>query len=101
MEVNMDFCDLPKGKHLLVVIGDYSHYPEVEMGSITSACSVLPTLDKILSAYSIATVIKSDNVPPFTQFAEYLAFKHHKLTLHWPQANGEVERFMRTLKKAL
>lgn len=65
MEVNVDFCDLTNGKHLLVVIDNYSHYPEVEMVSITSASTVIPKQDKILSAYGIPAVIKTDNVPPF------------------------------------
>lgn len=37
MEVSADFCNLPNGKHLLVVIDDRSHYPAVEVVSITSA----------------------------------------------------------------
>ena len=30
-----------------------------------------------------------------------MGFKHRKITPYWPQANGEAERFMRTLEKAV
>ncbi len=51
-------------------------------------------------------MVKSDNGPPFQSydfkhFAEEMNFKHRKITPLWPQANGGVERFMKTLKKAL
>ncbi|XP_030850192.1 uncharacterized protein K02A2.6-like [Strongylocentrotus purpuratus] len=61
-EISVDFADLPTGEHLLVVIDDYSRFPEVKLFPL------LP-LDK-------------------------------RVTPRWPQANGEVERFMKTLKKA-
>ena len=51
-------------------------------------------------------MLKSDNGPPFTslefkKFAEYLGFQHRRVTPCWPKANGEAERFMRTLGKAI
>ena len=44
--------------------------------------------------------------PPFnggelTQFANHLGFHHRKVTPLWPCANGEVERFMAPLMKAI
>ena len=49
-------------------------------------------------------VVKSDNGPPFNgeefeKFAQVLRFKHRRVTPLWPRANGEVERFLKTLKK--
>jgi len=51
-------------------------------------------------------VVKSDNGPPinggeFAQFAKYLGFKHRKVSPQWPEANGEVERFMKMFGKVL
>ena len=47
-------------------------------------------------------MVKTDNVPPFngeqfSSWAKYIGFAH---TL-WPEANGEAERFMRTLGKVI
>ena len=74
--------------------------------SSTSAKSVIPKLDAIFSRQGIPDVLKSDNGPPFTslefnKFAEYLGFQHRRVTPCWPKANGEAERFMRALEKAI
>lgn len=105
--LSTDFCGpLPSGDMLLVVIDEYSRYPEVEIIRSTSANTVIPKLDRILSTHGIPTEIKSDNGPPFqshsfAQFAQYMGFRHRKITPEWPRANSESERFMRTIQKTL
>ncbi|XP_014664198.1 PREDICTED: uncharacterized protein K02A2.6-like [Priapulus caudatus] len=103
-EVSVDFANLPSGEHMLVVIDDYSRFVEVEIVSSTAASLVIPKLDRIFSSFGVPTVVRTDNGPPFnraefSKFAQYLGFQHRKVTPRWPQANGEVERFMKTLKK--
>jgi hypothetical protein len=105
-EVSIDFADMPMGEHLLVVYDDYSRYPIVSKVSSTSAKVVTKKLEEIFTQFGIPEVVKSDNGPPFQSydfkhFAEEMNFKHRKITPLWPQANGGVERFMKTLKKAL
>ena len=68
--------------------------------------TVIPSLDKILSENDIPHEIRTDNGPPFYSkdfnlLADYLGFKHRKVTPYWPRTNGEAERFMRTVKKAI
>lgn len=105
--LSVDFCGpLSSGELLLVVIDDHSRYPVVEIVHSTSARATIPILDKIFAAHGIPTVLRSDNGPPFNgmefgQFAKYLGFRHRKITPLWPEANGEVERFMATLEKAV
>ena len=42
----MDFWGpLPNGEHMLVIIDEYSRYPEVEFVQSTSAEAVIPHLD--------------------------------------------------------
>ena len=104
-EVSMDFCGpFPSGTYLMIVIDDYSRYPAVEIITSTSAKAVIPHLDKIFATFGIPDIVKTDNGPPFNshefaQFSEYLGFKHRKITPLLPQANGEAERFMRTIGK--
>ena len=106
-QVSVDFAGpLPCGKYLLVLVCEYSRYPIVEIVSSTAAKTVIPILERIFSEYSIPMQVKTDNGPPFSshdfrQFAEYLGFKHRKITPEWPRANAEVERFMRTIEKAI
>ena len=96
-EVSVDFAHVD-GQTLLLMVDDYSRFPIVEPVSSTSASAVIPKLDQLFSTFGAPRVVKSDNGPPFngeefTKFACVLGFKHRKVTLLWPRANGEVERF--------
>ena len=103
--VSMDFLGpFPTGDYLMVIIDDYSRYPEVEILSNISARTVLPKMENIFARQGIPEKIKTDNGPPFNgkdfhNFAQQYGFKHRKVTPLWPEANGEVERFMKTLNK--
>ena len=62
-------------------------------------------MEGIFARWGTPKVVKSDNGPPFqsTEFAEYAllsGFKHHRVTPLTPEANGEAERFVRTIKKS-
>ncbi|XP_046841052.1 uncharacterized protein K02A2.6-like [Xenia sp. Carnegie-2017] len=107
-ELSMDFGVAPTGtgEYLFVLYDDFSRYPIVEVIRSTSAKTVIPCLDKILSEFGIPDTIRSDNGPPFNskefyEFSKYLGFKHRKVTPYWPRANGKVKRFMRTIKKTI
>ena len=107
-EVSIDFGVAPTGssEYLLILIDDYSRFPVVELMGSTSAKAVIPRLDKIFSQFGIPEVLRSDNGPPFNSrefndFSKHLGFAHRKVTPYWPRANGEVERFMRTIKKVI
>ena len=66
----------------------------------------MQNLDKTVSTFGIPKQVISGDGPPFNsndfqQFVDYLGFTHRKVAPYWPEANGEVERFMRTLEKAI
>ena len=63
-QVSISFCEVT-GHYVLVVIDDYSRFPEVEIVHSTSAKAVLPKLDRIFATYSAPQVVKSDSGPPF------------------------------------
>ena len=105
-KLSMDFYTLPKGEELMVIIDDHSKFPIVEAVSSTSAGTINTRLNNILAIFGIPQEIRTDNGPPFNseQFAvnaKQMGFHHRRITPAWPEANGEVERFMRTLKKAI
>lgn len=106
-ELSMDFCGpFPDGDYLLVVTDDFSRYPEVEILRSTSAKAVIPHLDSIFARQGIPNVVRTDNGPPFNsedfqKFATHFGFTHRRITPMWPRANGEAERLMRTLEKAI
>ena len=71
-----------------------------------SAKAVIPKLDNIFAMFGTPEIVKTDNGPlfngsEFARFADYIGFKHKKVTALWPQANGEAERFMKTIEKSL
>ena len=97
---------LPTGELLLVVMDDFSRFPEVEIVNSTSSATIIPKLDCIFARQGIPETLKTDNGPPFNgrelaQFANHLGFHHRKITPLWLCANGEVERFMAPLMKAI
>ena len=104
-QVSIDFCEVA-GLYVLVVIDDYSRFPNIEIVHSTAAKAVIPKLDRTFVAYGVPEVVKTDNGRSFSghefaQFADYLGFVFRKVTPLWPEANGEVERFMRSFGKVL
>ena len=72
----------------------------------TAANAVIPKLDRIFAAYGVPEVVKTDNGPSFNehefaQLADYLGFVFRKVTPLWPEAIGEIERFMKSFGKVL
>ena len=87
-----------------MVVDEISRFPEVELLTSTSAKAVVPNVDAIFSRQGIPDILKSDNGPPFDghefkNFADYLGFKHRRITPLWPKANGEGERLVQTLEE--
>ena len=104
--LSMDFAGPINGDYAMVLIDEYSRYPEVEIISSVSASTVLPRLENIFARQGIPDIIKTDNGPPFngkefSDFAASFGFTHRKVTPFHPEANGEVERFMRTLNQMI
>ncbi|XP_014678409.1 PREDICTED: uncharacterized protein K02A2.6-like [Priapulus caudatus] len=106
-EVAVDFAGpFPTGEYLLVVVDEYSRFPEVELVTSTSSKATIAKLDSIFARQGIPDTVKTDNGPPFNgaeflSFAEELGFHHRRITPLWSQANGEAERFVRTLNKTI
>ena len=102
----MDFYTFSNGEELLVVSDDYSRFPVVVPVKSTAFRYVERELTNILSLFGIPVEIQTDNGPPFNgkEFAAYarkMGFRHRTVTFAWPEANGEAERFMRTLGKVI
>ena len=84
----------------------YSRYIEVQkLTSLTSA-SVITAMKAVFSRHGIPTTVVSDNGPQYSslemrEFAESYGFTHITSSPHYPQANGEAERAVRTAKNLL
>ena len=102
-EMSVDFAHAD-GEILLLVIDDYSRYPFVKPVASGAASAEIPKLEQIFAMFGTPNVVKSDTGYPFNgqdfaKCADVLGFNHRKVTSVWPRANGEVERFVNTMKK--
>ena len=76
----------------------------VEIVSSTNASAVIPKFDKMFAAHGIAEVIGQG--PPFNgdeyqRYIRALGIKAQFSTPYWPLGNGDAQRFMQPLGKAL
>ena len=97
---------LPSGQYLVVVIDEYSRFPEVEITNSTSSMEVIPKLERMFTSYGYPANLKSDNGPPFNSrefklYARRSGFKHQKITPEFARANGLAENFMKNLGKII
>lgn len=97
---------LPSGHHILVVVDYYSRYYEVSWTKTTTAGQLINLVRPIFARFGYPEAVYNDNGGGFKgdEWKNYL--KKHGITalkippLH-PQANGEVERQNRSLKRRL
>ena len=106
-EIAVDLCGpLPNGESLLVVIDYFSRWPEVVWMRNTNAQAIIKCMEAMFATHGLPYSVRSDNGPQFVAaefggFLEYLGIQHTKGIPYWPQSNGEVERFNRTLMKCI
>ena len=101
----------PSGEHLLVIIDEYSRYPEVELVRSTSAQAVIPHLDRVFSTHGyqrrwrrIPETVKADGGPPFNghkyhQDMQWAGIRTIAVSPEDPEANGLAEDFMKAMNK--
>ena len=51
----------PSGDYIMVVIDEFSRFPEVELLTSTSAKAVIPKLDAMFARQGVPDILKSDN----------------------------------------
>ncbi|XP_033639876.1 uncharacterized protein K02A2.6-like [Asterias rubens] len=96
-----------RGKIYLIVIDYYSRWIEIKsLPSVQTSAAVIQALKEIFAVHGIPDVIMSDNGPQFSsasflQFAKTYGFIHTTSSPRYPQANGEAERAVRTIKGLL
>ena len=105
-DIAVDLLEIPGGNHLLVVVDNFSRWPEVILLKKTYAANVTKAMEGMFQTYGLPLTVHSDNWPPFSSaqfegFLEYLGITHQKGTPCWPRSNGEVERSNQTLLKII
>ena len=79
---------------------------EVQKLTSTTSASVIAFLKPMFAQYGIPVTLVSDNGPQFSsaemkEFTETYGFHHITTSPYYPQANGQAERAVRTVKNLL
>ena len=104
-KVGVDLFEYKKSSYVIVV--DYfSRFIETAKLTSTSSSAVITQMKSIFARHGIPCCIMSDNGPQFSadafsSFAKEYEFTHYTSSPRYPQANGEVERGVRTVKTLL
>jgi transposase InsO family protein len=105
-DIAADLLEIPGGNHLLVVIDNFSRWPEVVLVKKTDAQHIITAMEGIFRTHGLPQSIRTDNGPPFASkefesFLQHLGIEPKKGIPYWPQSNGEVERCNQTILKAV
>ena len=105
-DIAVDLLEIHCGNHLLLVVDNYSRWPEVILLKKTDASHVTRAMEGIFQTHGIPDSVRSDNGLPFSSaefegFLDYLGIVHLKGIPYGPQSNGEVERCIKTLLKIM
>ena len=103
--VATDLFEWKKTSYLLL-IDYYSRYIEISSLSSTMSKAVIQRMKGIFGRHGIPECLMSDNGPQFSshefqQFSKEYKFEHITSSPNYPQANGEAERGVQTVKALL
>jgi hypothetical protein len=94
-----------KGEHYLLTVDYFSKWPEIDKIDEFSSSNVICYFKKQSSVFGY-NKLTTDNGPQFAsgefaKFAKEYGFIHITTSPHFPQANGQAERFVQTVKNLI
>ena len=97
---------MPSGESILGIIDASSRWTELHVIQSTNSKVILSRLERTFTTHGYPVEIVTDNAPNLVSvdvknYCANYGIKHRKIGPYWPQANAEIERFYRTLGKAL
>lgn len=104
--VHIDFAGKFMGTYFLILVDAFSKWPEVYMLDRITTENTIDTLEKIFATFGYPTILTSDNGPQFTnyKFQDFLrkhSILHRRSAPYNPATNGQVERYVQTIKNKL
>lgn len=102
----MDYAGPFQGHNFLIVVDALTKWPEVIMMSSTTASATIKQLRELFARFGSPECIVSDNGTQFVaaetkQFFEEEGILHIRSAPFHPQSNGQAERFVDSVKRAL
>ena len=94
------------GKTYLIVVDYFSRYPEIAFLKSTTSSDLITHMKSCFARHGIPEKVISDNGPQFKsadfmKFSLSYGFRHQTSSPRYPQANGEIERSVKTVKSLL
>jgi len=94
------------GRDYIVVVDEFSQYPEVIHLTSTTSRAVILTLKSILARSGVPEIFRSDNGPQFSSedfrhFADEWGFTHTTSSPRFPRSNGQAEAAVKVAKQLL
>ena len=104
--VHFDFFGLFNGKNYLVMVDSYSKWCEVTIMNNVKSESTIDVCRNLFSRYGLSNQVVTDNGTQFmsNEFETFCVRNgiNHIPSVHYHQSsNGQVERFVQTIKKGL
>ena len=104
--IHIDFAGPFLHQMFLIVIDSFSKRPEVIVMKSTTVTKTIDELRCLFSRWGTPEQIVSDNGPQFKsnefkQFSSENGITHLTTAPYFPATNGQAERFVQTIKKAL
>ncbi|XP_018494393.1 uncharacterized protein K02A2.6-like [Galendromus occidentalis] len=106
MRLHLDFAEPVKGKSLLVLVDSCSKLVDAAFLQPCTASVLVEHLKIVSRLLGVPETIVTDNDPQFTssEFAEFcaeFAIVHLRSSHYCPQSNGQAEKTVDTLKRAM
>lgn len=104
--VHLDFAGPIDGQYLLILVDAYSKYLDVAITSTISATRTVDLYRKFFSRYGPLEVLVTDHGTQFTSelfavFCKEMHIIHLLSTVNHPHSNGQAERMVDTIKRAI
>lgn len=104
--IHVDFAGPLEGFYYLIVVDSYSKWPEVFRCRKPTSETTINCLHELFARFGVVDCLVTDNGTQFTsadfqEFCETFQVKHIKSPPYHPRSNGQAERFVDTLKRAL
>ena len=104
--IHVDFAGPLEDFYYLIVEDSYSKWPEVLRYRRPTMGTTFGFLDELFARFGVVDCVVSDNGSQFTsvefkEFCEIFQIKHITTPQYHPRSNGQAERFVDTLKRAL
>lgn len=104
--IHLDFAGPVSGYQLLIVVDAFSKWVEIIPTKTTTSSFCIQKLDELFDTFGLPYTLVSDNGRQFVsqEFENFLSSNgivHKTIAPYHPATNGQAERFVQTIKKAL